>query len=515
MGVNVVSVRCSTKMGKGMDVLCRCRDQNAKGWKGVAGCFVLFVSVVALIASGCTTNPATGESAFTLFMSPADEVRVGAQEHPKILARFGGAYEDPRVGGYVAEIGGRLAANSEMSRFPFTFTVLNSPEVNAFALPGGYVYVTRGLLALANSEAELAAVIGHEIGHVVARHTAQRYSQSVAAGVGVALLGAVVGGATQQLAQLGSELYLAGFSREQEFEADQLGVRYLKNAGYESYAMGGFLKNLIRNKTLQEQIRDDDLPNADFFSTHPNTPDRVARAAAAGAVGVVGRDALLQNVAGLVFGDDPSQGLIRGRRFSHPDLGLTFEAPPGFRLTNTQQAVYARKRNAAIVRFDAARRDEAHPDPRIYLTEIWALNTALSNVERISIGGLPAATASARVSGSLDDYRGPLDARFVAVQFPSNKLFRLLFLSVPTQTSGLETDFRRTTFSLRTLSSTEISQLVPLTVEVLDVRPGSTSESLAAGLPFSSLRLERFRVLNGFNPGDQPVPGEKVKVIAE
>ena len=130
-------------------------------------------------------------------------------------------------------------------------------------------------------------------------------------------------------------------------------------------------------------------------------------------------------------------------------------------------------------------------------------------------GGLPAATASARISGSLDDYRGPLDARFVAVQFPKNKLFRLLFLSLPSQTSGLETDFRRTTFSLRTLSKTEISQLVPLTVEVLDVRPGSTSESLAAGLPFSSLRLERFQVLNGFNPGEQPVPGEKVKIIAE
>lgn len=498
-----------------MDVLRRSRDQNAKGGGRMAGRLILLVSALALIAAGCTTNLATGGSAFTLFMSPADEVRVGAQEHPKILARFGGAYEDPGVGGYVAEIGGRLAANSEMPQFPFTFTVLNSPEINAFALPGGYVYVTRGLVALANSEAELAAVIGHEIGHVVGRHTAQRYSQAVAAGLGAALLGAVVGGDVQQLAQLGSELYLAGFSREQEFEADQLGVRYLKNAGYESHAMAGFLENLIRNKSLQEQILDDDLPDADFFSTHPNTPDRVARAAAAGTAGVVRRDVLLRNVAGLVFGDDPAQGLVRGRRFSHPDLGLTFEAPSGFGLINTQQAVYARKRNAAVIRFDAARRDEAHPDPRVYLTEIWAPSIALSTVERITIGGLPAATASARVSGNLDDYRGPLDARFVAVQFPGNKLYRLLFLSVPNQTSGLATDFQRTTFSLRTLSKMEISQLVPLTIEVLDVRPGATSESLAAGLPFSNLKLERFQVLNGFNPGDQPVPGQKVKIIAE
>ena len=119
------------------------------------------LAVLALAASGCSTNPATGESAFTLFMPPSDEIRVGAQEHPKILERFGGVYDDPEVGGYVAEVGGRLVANSEMPSFPFTFTVLNSPDVNAFALPGGYVYFTRRLLALANSEAELAGVIGH------------------------------------------------------------------------------------------------------------------------------------------------------------------------------------------------------------------------------------------------------------------------------------------------------------------------------------------------------------------
>jgi len=475
---------------------------------------LLFVGL-ALVSAGCTTNPATGESSFTLFMSPSDEVRVGAQEHPKILARFGGVYDDPDLGGYVAEIGGRLVANSEMPNFPFTFTVLNSPEVNAFALPGGYVYVTRGLVALANSEAELAGVIGHEIGHVVARHTAQRYSQAVAAGVGAALLGAVVGSDAQQIAQLGSELYLAGFSREQEFQADELGVRYLKNAGYESYAMADFLEQLSRNKSLQEKILEDDLPDADFFSTHPNTPDRVARARAAGAPGTTRRDALLDTVSGLIFGDDPSQGLVRGPRFSHPDLGLTFEAPPGFKLINTQQAVYARKKNTAIVRFDVARRDETHPDPRIYLTEIWAPRVRLSDIERITINGLPAATAAARVSGSLDDYRGPLDARFVAVQFPSNRLYRLLFLSRPESTAGLETDFQRMTFSLRTLSSTEAAQLVPLTVEVLDVRPGATTESLAVGLPFPDLKVERFRVLNGFDPGDQPVPGERVKIIAE
>ncbi|MEQ8247123.1 MAG: M48 family metalloprotease [Alphaproteobacteria bacterium] len=475
------------------------------------------MAVLALVAGGCSTNPATGESVFTLFMQPADEVRVGAQEHPKILERFGGVYDNSDVGGYVAEIGGRLVANSEMPSFPFTFTVLNSPDVNAFALPGGYVYVTRGLLALANSEAELAGVIGHEIGHVVARHTAQRYSQAVAAGLGAALLGAAVGGDAEQLAQLGSELYLASFSRDQEYQADQLGVRYLRNAGYAPGAMAGFLENLARNKALQEKLLDQDLPEADFFATHPNTPDRVARAAAlaAGSPGATRQDELFAAISGLVYGDDPAQGLVRGRRFSHPDLGITFEAPPGFRLVNTEQAVYARQKNAAVVRFDAARRDESHPDPLVYLTQIWAPDLRLREAERIVVNGLPAATASAQLSGKLDDYRGSLDARFVVVQFPGNKLYRLLFLSQPARAAALREDFQRMTFSLRPLTQREASDLVPLTVEILQVPVGASIESLAAGLPFTDWKADRFRVLNGFDPGEEPLPGQKVKVIAE
>jgi len=473
--------------------------------------------ILGFVAAGCSTNPATGESSFTLFMSPSDEIRVGAQEHPKILARFGGVYDDPAIGGYVAEIGGRLVANSEMPNFPFTFTVLNSPDVNAFALPGGYVYVTRGLLALANDEAELAAVIGHEIGHVVARHTAQRYSQAVAAGLGAAILGAVVGNEASQIAQLGGELYLASYSREQEFQADELGVRYTRNAGYAPDGMAAFLGNLVRNKDLQEQILDQDLPETDFFSTHPNTPQRVARARtlAGGGTGAVRREELLNTLAGMIFGDDPKQGLIKGQSFYHPDLGFAFDAPPGFRLINTQEAVYARQRNAALIRLDIAPREDSHPDPFVYMTQIWAPNLTLTGAERITVNGMAAATAAARVNGSFDDYRGPLDARLVVVQFPGNTLYRMLFLSVPARTASLRTAFQRASFSLRQLSSAEAAGLVPLTVELLRVGTNDSVESMAAGLPFPDLRVERFRALNGLDPGDVPPPGTLVKIIAE
>ncbi len=215
----------------------------------------LGMALLTLLAlAGCTVNPATGESSFTAFMSPAEEQRAGAEEHPKILKEFGGAYGDRAIGAYIDSIGQALARMSDLPNQRFTFTVLDNDVVNAFALPGGYVYVTRGLLALAGSEAELAGVIAHEIGHVTARHAAQRYSQSIVAGLGAALLGAVAGRGAADIAQLGSALYLSAYSREQEFEADILGVRYLARAGYDTGAMAGFLGKLQAHSALQARI---------------------------------------------------------------------------------------------------------------------------------------------------------------------------------------------------------------------------------------------------------------------
>lgn len=178
-----------------------------------------------LLLAGCTVNPATGESSFTAFMSPEDELRVGREQHPKILREFGGSYDHARANAYVDTVGQKLARVSDLPNLRFTFTVLDSDVVNAFALPGGYIYISRGLLALANTEAELAGVLAHEIGHVTARHSAQRYSSAVVAGLGTALLGVVAGGAVAQLGEQGAAVYLQSYSRDQEFEADILGDR--------------------------------------------------------------------------------------------------------------------------------------------------------------------------------------------------------------------------------------------------------------------------------------------------
>ena len=191
---------------------------------------LLLVLPTLLFLGACSANPATGKQSFTAFMSPEKEIQVGAEEHPKIVKQFGGRFGDKALSTYVRDLGLSLAKTSELPDLPWTFTVLNDTQVNAFALPGGYVYVTRGLMALASDEAELAGVLSHEIGHVTARHTAQRYSSTVAANIGVQIIGVLsqaagLGGTGGNIASLGANLVLKGHSREQELESDNLGVR--------------------------------------------------------------------------------------------------------------------------------------------------------------------------------------------------------------------------------------------------------------------------------------------------
>ena len=479
----------------------------------------LFWALLLLLSACTTDNPATGESSFTLFMPPAEEARVGAEEHPKIIARFGGVYSDPQVSGYVAEIGGRLVHNADVANRRFTFTVLNTPVVNAFALPGGYVYVTRGLIALADSEAELAGVLAHEIGHVTARHTAERYSRSVVAGLGTALLDAITNsGDVGRLAQLGGELYLRGFSREQEYEADTLGIRYMRHTGYDPQAQASFLNSLNRHSALLSRIEGRAGAEREFyfFATHPRTVDRIHRAIAAASesdprsAAERRRGMFLDAIDGMIYGDGPEQGFARGRTFSHPKLRFTFTAPPGFRLVNTVRAVFARGPDEAVIRFDTADRTAA-ADPLRYLTGEWAANAKLQDAERIQINGLDAATASTRVVGR----GGEADLRLVAIRFNSNTLFRILFMTPTNLTRELATELRRTTYSFRRLTEREAAALHPLRLRVAEVRSGETLETFAAKARFEPNAAEWLRVLNGLEPAQQPAVGQRFKYFAE
>lgn len=477
------------------------------------------MAVSLALTAGCGTNPATGEQQFTPFMTQQQEKSVGAEEHPKILERYGGVYEDEALGAYVASIGGRLAANSEMASTQFRFTLLNSPEVNAFALPGGYVYVTRGLLAIAQSEAELAGVLAHEIGHVTGRHSAERYSTAVGASLLGAVLSAVVGNqAVDQLFGIGSQIYLLSYSRDQEYEADVLGVRYLSRTGYDPYAQADFLRNLERESALSQRLNGSGTNRPpEFLSTHPNTPERVVRAIeAAKGAGVPAesrprlRDRYLNAVDGMIYGDHPDEGLVRGRTFVHPNLRFIFTVPPDFTLVNRPDAVYARGPNDSLVVFDIAKvsRGRQMVD---FLVGDWAKGVRLEDVEAITVNGMTGATGRTMARTSA----GNMNARLVALRMAPERVARFVILARPETNEAQQTEFQRMTYSFRRISADEAARYRPYRIKIVTVGAGETAASIADRMPFERASLDRFRVLNALSPGDRLRTGERVKIVVD
>jgi len=472
----------------------------------------LLAALSALAVSGCTTNPATGRPMVSL-VSPQEEERSGREMHPQILAEFG-RYDDERVQAYVTRVGQSLVPRTELPNAQWTFTVLDSPIVNAFALPGGYVYVTRGLLALAQSEAELASVLGHEMGHVTARHAAQRQTAALSAGLLGVLVGAVTGSGDLASAGAGTgQALVAGYSRDQEFEADNLGIRYIGRSGYDVGAAGAFLNRMGEQSRLEAAMmgQPGQVDRYNMMSTHPRTPDRVERAArearASGASGTrTGRDAYLVAVDGLIYGDSPAQGYARGQRFVHPQLGFGFEVPPGFRLFNRADSVIAQNPDGSLIVFDGA------ANPGTSMAEYLALSTngGAGNVESLRIGGFDAAQGMVRgrVSGR------PVEGSIVALRFDERTIYRFMFLAPTGMAGRMSEAFDRTARSFHRLSENEATGLRPYRVRVVTVRPGDTERSLAARLPYPDFQIERFRVLNGLEgPGAILRPGEKVKIV--
>jgi predicted Zn-dependent protease len=490
----------------------------------LAGFVALALAAAAL--GGCSTNPATGSQSFTAFMSQEKELEVGRDEHPKILQQFGGEVEDPKLRAYVDRIGQRLAQQSELPDLKFTFTVLNSDITNAFALPGGYVYVTRGLLTLASSEAEMAGVVGHEIGHVTARHTAQRYSRAVATGIAATAVGVLesVFLGTNVLGQVGaqaSQLYLAGFSRDQEFEADTLGVRYLARGGYTPNAMSTFLAKLEAESALAAELAGKPgSPNdLNIMATHPRTQDRVREAIAAareqGAVATdarLGREDFLAMIDGMEYGGDRKSGFIRNRTFIHPSLRLQFEVPPGFQLVNSDRNVVARGQNGATIVFDRESKPQvAGVAMTNYLTAVWARNARLQNVERLTINELEAATGVTRLQSN----SGPRDVRLIAIRFDASTIYRFMFVSQPSDTASLSEPLRRTSYSFRKLSEAEAARANPLKIRVVTVGASDTIASLSRRMAFDTAQEKRFRVLNGLQGDEALRAGDRVKIIAD
>src|SRR5271163_4202524 len=479
--------------------------------------------VLALALAACTASPppiGTQTLLPTLAKAPeiSDMSPAVLREHQRILAAYGGVYNDAKLQVMVEQTVERLVAASERPDLHYKITLLNSQSINAFALPTGQLYVTRGIAALANDESELASVLAHEMGHVVARHAAIREEQAKQA----ALVGRVVSDVISDpevgaLALAKSKLALASFSRAQEFEADAIGIGIASRAGYDPNGAVRFLTSMEHNSELKPQQNGAAIdPRApDFLSSHPATPERISNATANArqysgpttTASIIGRDknAYLSGINGIVFGEDPSEGFVRGRRFLHPRLGFTFTAPEGFNLDNTAQAVLGvRHGGGQALRLDVVR-VPAEQTLAAYLTSGWIENIDPSTVEDVTINGFPGATAAAK--GDQWDFR------LYAIRFGSD-VYRFIF-AAKHRTPDTDRAFRESVGTFRRMSLAEIEEAKPLRLKVVTVAPGDTVERLAGKMAVADRAVERFRVLNGLEPGDRVKPGSQVKIVVE
>lgn len=477
---------------------------------------ILSAGAVILLA-GCSTNPATGESQFTALMSPSQENQVGAQENQKVLKTYGIPENSQNLQAYVNQVGQAVSRDTERPDVQYKFTLLDSPMVNAFAIPGGYIYVTRGLMALANNEAEFASVIAHEIGHITARHSAERYSHGVLTSLGaIAISAALDNSAATQALGVGSELYMTSYSRKQESQADELGIRYLHKSGYDTFAMAGFLNSLDRDSHLRAEEKGQGASGTNYFATHPKTEDRVDQALIRAGTYPVNqktqnRNEYLRMIDGMIYGDSEKQGFIRGQTFWHPQMDFTFTAPAGFTLSNQpSQVVASSKQTGTVIILDSM----ANPkglDPMTYMNQVWLQGKPVTGIEQIDINGKPAATAS--LAGTVQGQ--PVTIRLVAVQWNPNIVFRFQMAIPNSAGSGLIEELKRTTYSLRHMTAQEKQSIRALKIKIVTAGMGDTAASLGARMAVDRNREEHFRVLNGLKPGENPVSGQMYKIVVE
>lgn len=439
-----------------------------------------------------------------------------AQQHPQIVEEFGGEETGAR-GQYVRNVAAKVTVHSNVQggANAFRVTTLNSPVMNAFAVPGGYLYFTRQLLGLMNDEAELASVIGHEAGHIAARHSQERQRAGLLSQI-LAVGAAVVTGSGQlgQLAgQLSQGIFLK-YSRSQEYEADDLGVRYIAAAGYDPLASASFLGSLGAATSLEARAagRDDERSAPSWARTHPLSADRVKRATqkaqATRRTGTRNRDAFLAQVDGLLVDDDPRQGVIDGRTFQHPDLRLRFSVPDGYGMQNGVRAVSI-----------AGQRGQAQFSGGNYTGGIEAYvgqvfrgivgesaQVQYSQPQRTTINGIPAAVSSARVQTQ----QGQVDLTVVAYQWDTDTLYH--FAMITPAGTGIG-PFNSMVQSIGRLSAAEAAAIRPRVIDVVTVGRTDTVTSLANRMAYNDLKLERFRVLNGLGANQNVTAGQKVKLV--
>lgn len=472
---------------------------------------VLLVPVsFVVLALACATNPVTGKRELSL-MSEGQEIAIGKENHPQILAEMG-QYNDPALQQYVRDLGQRLAKTSERPSLPWTFTVVDQPVVNAFAVPGGFIYITRGILAYLDSEAQLAGVLGHEIGHVTARHSAQQYSRAVASQLGLLGLGIFVP-AARPFGEVGSQalgLLFLKYGREDELQSDALGAQYAAANAWDPRAVPGFLSVLARLREGSEK----GIPN--WLSTHPDPASRVeeiqplVQKLTAGRTDFrVNRDDYLRRIDGMIFGDSPEQGIVRGSAFLHAPLRFRVDYPQGWAIQNTARQVVAKAPNADVfLVLQIVQQPSGSSVQEVALASMQGAGFRAVDGQRTTINGLDAfiGVYQGQVEGL-----GAVASRAAHIAH-GGSVYLLAGLVPPQAFDQADPAFVQTIRSFRPLSAAEAENIRPNRVDLHVVREGDTWQSLAERSG-GVANAQTLAVMNSSQAGARPQPGSRIKIV--
>ena len=473
------------------------------------GCALIVILLLAVIIY-CAVNPVSGKREFML-LTESDEAALGAETDKEVVAQYG-LYEDAQLQAYIEEIGLPMTKVTHRPNLNYSFKIVDTPVINAFAVPGGYVYFTRGILGYFNNEAELAGVLGHELGHVSARHTAQQYSRAQLAqlGLGVGMIFSEKFREYAGLAQFGVGLLFLRFSRDHERQSDDLGVEYSMKAGYDPEYMAEFFTTLER---LHPESGQNGLEG--WFSTHPNPTDRVAavrnkkiewQAKLPAKQLAVRRNEYLQHINGITFGDDPRQGYVEANSFYHPQLKFTFPLPSGWQLMNTptQVQLVSPKEDAAIL-FSL---DQARNPATAAQGFIQGASASVQSNDAITINGMSAQ----RVISDIQSQEELLRVLSYFIQ-KDGQVYVFHGLSGQALFANYNNDFSNTMGKFKNLSDPAKINVKPDKVMLKTVNAASTLKSALLALGSAEEELEQIAILNGMQLSDRVEKGTLLKTI--
>ncbi|MDH3687897.1 MAG: M48 family metalloprotease [Gammaproteobacteria bacterium] len=479
----------------------------------------LVVCGLGIVLSGCATNPVTGKSNFVM-LSEEQELKIGREADDDVKKRFG-VYDDKELNDYVQRVGQRLAEQSHRPGLIYRFTVLDTPDVNAFALPGGYIYITRGLMAYLNSEAELAGVLGHEIGHVTARHGVRQYSAAQAAGIGYTigtiLVPELAGQGARSLFSVLSTSLLSGYGRKHELESDRLGAQYLARSGYDPQAMLEVIGVLKNQEVAAKEIAEKEGREANtyhgVFSTHPDNDQRLQEVIAeAGKVEASdspyqGRQEYIDQIDGLVFGDSPSQGVRRGRYFYHQELDFKLAFPEGWRTNNLPDRVDSSPReNDAILQVTMTDRNR-QVSPLVFISKRLK-QSKLQQAREMTINGFKVGTGVGKMTTPFG-YK----ATRIIVLYDGDRAFMFFGATKGTDLSKYDDDFLATARSFDRLSEEDRGYAKGLRISVVKASSSDNIEALAKRSPLNKYPEVQLRLLNDLYPSGEPKPAQLLKMI--